>query len=51
MADPDPTFFLNADPDPAAFLMPIQIQLQKFEQNTYEEFSVVENKHIPVQNC
>ena len=28
-ADPDPTVFLDADPDPAACLMRIRIQLSK----------------------
>ena len=38
--DPDPAVFLNADPNPVAFLMRIRIQLKKL----YEEFAVVEKK-------
>ena len=42
--DPHSFFaFLNADPDPTAFLMRIRIQLCK--KLHYEEFSVVKNKH------
>ena len=38
-ADPDPTVFLDADPDPAACLMRIRIQLSKIcKKFPYEEF-------------
>ena len=41
-ADPDPTVFMNADPDPAAFEMQIRIQrLQICKKSPYEEFSLV----------
>ena len=32
-SDPDPVVLLNVDPDPAAFLMHIRIQLYKFVTN------------------
>ena len=37
-ADSDPAVLLNADPDPAAFLMQIRIQLKKIP---YKKMSVV----------
>ena len=46
-SDPDLAVFLNADPDTAAFLMwiRIQIQLKQFRKKlSYEEFSAVEKK-------
>ena len=40
----DPAAFLNADPDPAAFLMQIRLQLKnlgkKLPYEDFEEFSV-----------
>ena len=41
-ADPDPAVFLNADLDPAAFLMRFRIQFKSFYKLPYEEFSEVE---------
>ena len=42
-ADPDPAVFLNADLDPAAFLMWIRIELKQIcESLPYEEFTGVE---------
>ena len=41
-ADPDPAVFLNADLDPAAFLMRFRIQFKSFNKLPYEEFSEVE---------
>ena len=39
-AESDPTAFLNADPDPATFLIRIQNQLKMFiKKIPYEEFS------------
>ena len=41
--DPDPAIFLNADPDPSAFLMRIRIKHKQICENLpYEEFSGVE---------
>ena len=54
---PDPAIFPNANPDPAAFLMRIRIQLKNtrycvvYTVGTlpYEEFSVVEKKKVAIR--
>ena len=43
LADPDSAVFLNAVPDPAAFLMRIQIQLQICEKLLLKRFYKVKN--------
>ena len=44
-ADQDPGVLLNAEPDPAALVLRIGIQLYKLcKKLPYEEFSVVEKK-------